>query len=69
MSEYHFYFINERGHIDSPATVAECAQDDAAIREARKFLDSRDIEIWQGARLVAHLAPGRSGPTIRRKAG
>lgn len=59
MAEYHFYFIERNGHITRPAKVLECQGDEAAAREAEKLLNGRDIEIWEGARIVAYLVPER----------
>jgi hypothetical protein len=57
MCEYKFYPINGRGHIDGPALVYDEADDRAAITQARSIIDGKDIEIWEGPRLVAYLVP------------
>jgi hypothetical protein len=60
MSEYKFYLIREDGHIGSPPTALDLPNDDAAFQEAKKVLNGRDIEIWQGARLVHYLVSDES---------
>jgi hypothetical protein len=55
MPEYRFYAINEDGHIGVPPTQYELPNDDAANEKAKQLLDGHDIEIWQGARIVAHF--------------
>lgn len=57
MSEYRFYTIEKTGRIEHPASDHIAPDDAAAIQKARQLLDGRDIEIWQGARLVAYLVP------------
>ena len=57
MPEYKFYTIGRSGHISKPPIVADCQDDMTAIQEARQHLDHQDIEIWQGRRIVAYLAP------------
>jgi hypothetical protein len=37
-----------------------CANDDAAIAVAKRLLDGRDIELWQGARKVTVLSSSRT---------
>lgn len=54
MPEYHFYAINKTGHIDVPPTQYDLPNDDAANEKAKQILDGHDIEIWLGARIVAH---------------
>jgi hypothetical protein len=62
MSVYRFYSIEKNGHIAGPPVVYELPQDHDALREAKKLLDGRDIEIWQDARLVAYLVPSGDQP-------
>ena len=31
--------------------------DDEALKEARQLVNGRDIEVWQGPRIVAYLTP------------
>ena len=55
MPEYRLFTFNDAGHITGPAAVIQCADDDAAIKEAKQLLDGHDIEVWQGTRIVVHL--------------
>ena len=55
MSEYHLYLIENDGHIREPAKVLDCEKDETAVDEAKKFLNDHDVEIWQGARMVAFV--------------
>jgi hypothetical protein len=57
MPEYRFYKIKHDGHIAGPAIVQECACDEDALKEAKQFLNGHDVEVWQGARVVAYLVP------------
>jgi hypothetical protein len=47
------------GQIDErhPSENHELPNDEAAVKEAKKLLDGRTIEIWQGARIVYRLDP------------
>jgi hypothetical protein len=52
--EYRAYVTGSDGHIlKANGFVAE--NDDAAFEYARRFVDSHDIELWSGARLVGKL--------------
>jgi hypothetical protein len=55
MPEYRFYAINKGGHIGVPPNQYELPDDAAANEKAKQLLDGHDIEIWQGARIVAHF--------------
>jgi len=32
-------------------------RDGEALKEARRFVNGHDIEVWEGSRLVAYLTP------------
>jgi len=49
---YRFYKIDRNDHIDGPPHVLECEDDDAALIEARKFVDRHAIEIWRDSKRV-----------------
>jgi hypothetical protein len=51
---YHIYEV-ERGHRIAGPTKLECASDEVAILIAKKMLNGRDLEVWQGARVVTRL--------------
>jgi hypothetical protein len=55
MSDYRFYPIKEDGHIAGPAVEQDCPNDDEALKEAKRLVNGRDIEVWQSTRLVAYL--------------
>lgn len=55
MSEYHLYLIENDGHIREPVKVLDCQRDETAVDEAKKFLNDHDVEIWEGARMVAFV--------------
>jgi hypothetical protein len=57
MPEYRLYKIAMSGHIKEPPTSHELPDDRAAVAHAKQILDDYDIEIWQGARVVAYLTP------------
>ena len=57
MPEYRFYTIAKNGHVLKPPKAFEFPNDQTATKEAKQLLDGHDIEIWQGARVVAYLVP------------
>jgi hypothetical protein len=59
MPEYRFYTLLRGDKIAGPATQVECSSDEEAISQAKKFINGLDIEVWQGARLIARLQSPR----------
>lgn len=53
MPGYRFYAIKNDGHIGGPPILRDLPDDLIAVQEARKLGGANDVEIWQGARLVA----------------
>jgi hypothetical protein len=52
---YKFYRIGKDGHVTGPAAAHELSCDRSAIQEANLAAASNDIEIWEGARIVAYV--------------
>jgi len=50
--EYRFYKLDRNDRVDGPPQVVKCADDDAALIEARNYVDGRAIEIWRGNKRV-----------------
>jgi hypothetical protein len=57
MQTYRLYFINAEGKITEPPKVVECQTDEEALVEAQKYLDGKAVEVWKGARILAHFDP------------
>lgn len=57
MPDYRFYSIKKDGHIAGPAIERNCPNDREALKEARELVNGHDIEVWQGSRVLAYLAP------------
>jgi hypothetical protein len=57
--EYRAYLLDSDDHIMRGVDLV-CEDDEAATTEAKQLADGHDVELWQGARLVA---------TFRRLAG
>jgi hypothetical protein len=57
MPEYRFYVGRKTGHVARQPSDHNLPNDAAAVMEAKQLLDGQAIEIWQGARIVAHLNP------------
>jgi hypothetical protein len=54
MQEYRAYTVGLDGHIIGFEPMV-CANDEEAIKRTRRLVDSHDVELWSGARLVARL--------------
>ena len=52
--DYRVYGVNKDGQL-AEATQISAVSDDEAKLIAHKMLDGADVEIWEGARLVARL--------------
>jgi hypothetical protein len=57
MPEYRFYSMDKDGHIAGPPAAHELPNDAAAMTEAKQLVNGSAVEVWQGARIVAHLDP------------
>jgi hypothetical protein len=60
MSWYRIYRIDDEGHIKGPAIPIEAETDQQALKQARQYVDSLAIEVWDGPRLIGRLAPDTS---------
>jgi hypothetical protein len=52
---YRVYALDRDAHVAEPPRTLQCADDGEAIRQARQWLDGKDLEIWDGGRRVAWL--------------
>jgi hypothetical protein len=55
MPNYRVYTVIRSDKVAGRADVVTCATDAEAVVKARQFLQSNDLEIWQGARMVSRL--------------
>jgi hypothetical protein len=61
VSLYRFYIFEKEGHIISqPPKIYELPNDAAALRQAKKIIDDRVIEIWRYTSKIGRLNPRRS---------
>jgi hypothetical protein len=60
MPQYSFYAIKKHGHVAGPPVSYELPNDDVAIEQAKLLINGRDIEIWEGKRVVGYLVPDKS---------
>jgi len=49
---YRLYKLDQDGRVYSPPQIIRCEDDDAALIEARKYVDGHAIEIWLENRRV-----------------
>ena len=56
MSEYSIYTItDEDRQFSESCTIVPCANDDEAIQEAARWVDSYDVEVWESNRFITRL--------------
>lgn len=55
MPDYRIYRVDKDGHVQGPSVIVSCEDDEAAIAEAKQYVDGLAIEVWDLARRVAHL--------------
>ena len=61
MSVYRFYIFEKEGHIiTQPPTIYELPNDAAALRQGKKIIDDRVIEIWRYTSKIGRLNPRHS---------
>ena len=58
MPDYRIYVLTKDGHLSGPAHFAVCNTDQEAIERAIPYVNSRDVEVWEGPRLVTRLKSG-----------
>jgi hypothetical protein len=56
MPHYRLYFLQVTGGINE-AVDLDCATDTEAIDRARDLSKGREVELWQGIRLVKRIMP------------
>ena len=52
MIAYRFYRLDWNDRVDGPPQIVECGDDDAALIEARNYVDGHAIEIWRDNKRV-----------------
>jgi hypothetical protein len=55
MPTYRVFFLDTNNHISLPAETVEADDDQEATIKARKFIDGKDIELWEGARFIVRF--------------
>jgi hypothetical protein len=59
MPDYRVYALNKAGRIAGAPTVITCDEDQAAIEAAKLLIAEQEIEVWEGARIVARIEPDK----------
>ena len=52
MPYYRIYFLDRNGRIAGPPEVIDCEDDEHAKKTARQQVDGKDVELWDGSRMV-----------------
>ncbi|WP_439923509.1 hypothetical protein [Nitrobacter sp. JJSN] len=54
MTDYRAYILNDKGHIQGDTLIVS-ADDAQAIDAAKKIVGARNVELWEGERLVGRF--------------
>ena len=54
MTDYRVYILNDNGNIQGDTLIVS-ADDTQAIEAAKKIVGARNVELWDGERLVGHF--------------
>lgn len=54
MTDYRVYILNDKGHIQNDTAIVS-ADDAQAIEAAKKIVGARNVELWDGERLVGRF--------------
>jgi hypothetical protein len=57
MFDYRVYPVDHEGHAVAPPHIFLCEDDQAAMAEARKYVDGRAVEVWRGGDRVGAIPP------------
>jgi hypothetical protein len=55
MPEYRLYRVDKEGHIQEPPVIVDCEDDDAAVAQAKQYVDGVEVQVWDRTRRVAVL--------------
>ena len=55
MAEYRLYRVDKVGRIKRAPVIVSCEDDEAAVAQAKQYVDGVAIEVWDRARRVAVL--------------
>lgn len=59
MPVFRVYFMDADGRTSGPPEILNCTDDQEATEKSRQFVNGRDLQLWEGARLVAKFAQGK----------
>lgn len=54
MTDYRAYILNDKGHIQGDTLIVS-ADDAEAIEAAKRIVGARNVELWDGERLVGRF--------------
>jgi hypothetical protein len=54
VTDYRAYILNDKGHIQRDTLIVS-ADDAQAIEAAKKIIRARNVELWDGERLVGRF--------------
>jgi hypothetical protein len=55
MPTYRIYSITAGDRIEGPPKIIERDSDSAAVEQAKQLIDSKTVEVWEGARRVTRM--------------
>jgi hypothetical protein len=51
---YRLYFLDANDHIED-VRVLDCASDREAVEASRRFINGRDLELWERGRFISRF--------------
>jgi hypothetical protein len=54
---YRAFVIGEDGHVGGRIDFRNCPNDEAAKQWAKRLVDGKTIEVWDGSRRIARFEP------------
>jgi hypothetical protein len=56
---YRAFEIGEGGHVAGRIDFRNCPNDEAAKQWAKRLVDGKTIEVWDGSRRIARFEPNK----------
>jgi len=61
MPAYRVYVLTKDNRVIGPPKIIECRGEQEALVKAQEFAEDHDVELWDGARLIARLPATQVG--------
>jgi hypothetical protein len=55
MPAYRIYSLDVTDHVKAPPVIVRCADDHEAMRQARRLLNGKPVEVWLNDKRIGRL--------------